>query len=280
MAETCPHCDGTGWKPVDRDGVHRVVRCDCWHQDLAGKLLTEARIQPRYRNCELENFVIYPNEKLREAVEHARRFADAYPTVERGLCFVGPHGVGKTHLAVAILKKVVRQTNAKALFWDTTDLLREIRNTYDPSVRAAEMSILRPVMEAQLLVLDDIGKDRFSEWVEETMNLIINTRYNQRLLTVFTSNFEDDADDTNLRALKVRVGTRVHSRMHEMCRFVEFDGADYRFKPQNAGPDDLVAMWKNRSKDAPASKESKLKALKAQLKPPRELGWSGGKAGS
>jgi DNA replication protein DnaC len=276
----CELCEGTGWRPVERDGVRRVERCECWREGLTDKLLADARIQPRYRNCELDNFKVYANETLQRAIEQSYRFADDFPRQGRGLCFIGRHGIGKTHLAVGILKRVVRRIGATAMFWDTTDLLREIRHTYGPTVRAAEMDFLRPVMDAQLLVLDDVGKDRYSEWVEETMNLIVNTRYNQNLSTIFTSNFLDDPDVANPNALKVRVGLRIHSRMHEMCTFVEFEGADYRFRPPNAGPDDLVTLWKTRTKDPDTLPTGKPKAARAQLKPPRELGWPGGKAGS
>jgi DNA replication protein DnaC len=274
----CSICDDTGWKPVEADGIRRVVRCDCWRAGLTTRLLDDARIQPRYRKCELNNFVTYPNEGLAAAVAHARRFVDQFPAVDKGLFFIGPHGIGKTHLAVGILKEIVKKTGARTLFYDTTDLLREIRHTYNATVRAVEMDILRPVLEADLLVLDDIGKDRFSEWVEETMNLIVNTRYNERKTTIFTSNFEDNPDVEDPNALKVRVGLRIHSRLNEMCSFVEYDGADYRHRPPNAGDEDLVMLWKRNPRRRTSLPNRTEARAKAQLKPPKELGWSGGKA--
>ena len=102
-------------------------------------------------------------------------------------------------------------------------------------------------MEADLLVLDDLGSEKTSEWVEETMNLIVNTRYNERRLTIFTSNYDDTPEvetETQDFTLKERIGFRIHSRLHEMCEFLEFDGADFRHAPPNAGGDDLLAMWK------------------------------------
>ena len=147
---------------------------------------------------------------------------------------------------MAVLRRVILTKGARGLFYDTRDLLRVIRSTYNPLVRTAEMDILRPVMEAELLVLDDMGAEKTSEWVEETMNLIVNTRYNERRHTIFTSNYEDTPDESerHRESLKERIGFRIHSRLHEMCDFLEYDGADYRHLPPNGGVDDLVTLWK------------------------------------
>jgi DNA replication protein DnaC len=276
----CPLCDDTGWRPVDERGVRRVVRCDCWRDQVGAKRLAEANVPKRYQHCTLGNFTAY-NESLERAVSQARRVAEAYPAISAGLFLEGQPGVGKTHLAAAVLKQVIQTTGARGVFYDTRDLLRIIRSTYDPSIRTTELEILRPVMNADLLVLDDLGAEKTSEWVEETMNLIVNTRYNERRVTIFTSNYVDIPDDTDPNALIFRIGHRMRSRLHEMCEFIVMDGADYREMPTNGGVDDLVAMWKMRKKGPLPSPGRGGRQARAQLRDGKgDLKWSGGRAGS
>jgi DNA replication protein DnaC len=279
----CDLCDDTGWKPVERGGVRRVVRCECRLQKIGQERLADANIPKRYQHCTIANFTAY-NESLEKAALQAHDIADAFPVVGKGLFLEGQPGVGKTHLAVAVLKQVIQATAARGVFYDTRDLLRIIRSTYDPSIRTTELEVLRPVMQADLLVLDDLGAEKTSEWVEETMNLIVNTRYNERRLTIFTSNYEDIPDDTDPNSLLFRIGHRMRSRLHEMCEFVIMDGADYREMPVNGGVDDLLAMWKMRKKVLPSPARSGRQA-RAQLREPvrdgrADLKWPGGRAGS
>ena len=273
----CSLCDDTGWRPIEEAGVRRVARCDCWRDALGHKLLAEARIPPRYQRCDLTNFLTYPNEELIRALARAREFADAFPVVDKALLLIGPPGVGKTHIAVAVLRQVIQTRGARGLYYDTRTLLSSIRSTYNPVIRTAEMDILRPVMEAELLVLDDLGAERLTDWVEETMNLIVNTRYNDEKPTIFTSNYEDVPDKEDMNSLLVRIGFRMHSRLREMCEFLEYDGPDYRFLPPNAGPEDLYKLWKAQPRrKLPAKTSTRARAQLGTGK--RELGWSGGKA--
>ena len=281
----CALCDDTGWKTIDVDGIARVTRCDCTQVTLRERRIKEARIPPRYQRCTLDNLVTYDNELFLKALGKAQRFADSYPAVEKGLMLIGPPGIGKTHIAVAVLRRVITGTGARGLYYDTRALLRDIRSTYNPALHMAEMDLLRPVMDAELLVLDDLGAERLTDWVEETMNLVVNTRYNERRPTIFTSNHEDVPDETDMNSLLVRVGFRMHSRLREMCDFLEYDGPDYRDLPPNAGADDLYKLWQGRPRrklpvKAAGQARAQLRAPARERDGRGELKWPGGRAGS
>ena len=281
----CAICNDTGWKSIEVDGVSRVTRCECMRESAAARRLAEARIPRRYQHCDLANYTAY-NEKLTKALQHATRLAEGFPVVERGLLLLGPPGVGKTHLAVAILRQVITARGARGIFYDTRDLLRMIRSTYDQANQVAEIDVLRPVIEADMLVLDDLGAEKTSEWVEETLNLIVNSRYSARRTTVFTSNYEEKGDDTSdPDSLLCRIGYRMRSRLHEMCELLDLDGADYRQLPPNGGVDDLVTLWKLRTKASrkttlPSRSAGQARAQVRERDGKADLKWSGGRAGS
>jgi len=277
----CPLCDDSGWKTLERDGQRVVERCECWRQETAARALAAANIPKRYEHCNLETFITYENEGLLRAVAACRRFTAQFPVVEKGLFLIGPPGIGKSHLSVAVLRQVIATRGGRGRFYSVPELLRVIRGTYSAVVRTAEMDILQPVMDCDILVLDDLGKEKTSEWVEETLNLIVDTRYNERRATIFTSNFEEKEDRTDPDSLLARVGFRMHSRLYEMCEFLEYDGADYRHLPPNAGAADLFNLWKlqRRPGKMPVRAASQAKAqLRGDGK--ADLKWPGGRAGS
>ncbi len=280
----CQICNGTGWKAITADGVERVVRCDCWRESTTGRLIAEARIPRRYHHCSLSDFATYDNETLEEALVRARRFAEEFPVVPRGLFFLGDPGVGKTHLAAAILRQVVLTRGARGLFYDTRDLLKVIRGTYNAVVKTTELDVLRPVMDADILVLDDLGAEKTSEWVEETLNLIVNTRYNERRVTIFTSNYPDVPPESSpdVISLHDRIGFRMRSRLHEMCDFLELEGADYRMLLPNEGGQALKRNWEERRMRSKLNQASRSpRQAKAHLRDGKaDLNWPGGRAGT
>ena len=283
----CPDCRGTGWCTRTVDGTRRAERCGCWRVGVAEQMLARARIPARYARCDFSTFVTYDNEKLQRAFRKAGEFAATFPAVDKGLLFIGPSGIGKTHIAVSVLREVVLK-GIRGVYYDTRTLLSTIRSTYNPVTRASEAEVLDEVMGAELLVLDDLGAERLTDWVEETMHLVVNTRYNERRPTLFTTNYED-VSEQEMDSLCVRVGYRLLSRLREMCEFLEYDGPDYREFDHPPTAESLFQRWKIRpSRDggpspSPAGRLPKRTSTRARARIPEgqlDLGWAGGKAGT
>jgi len=285
----CPHCEGSGWKVVERttEGAQALaadrpgagagepkmvwaVPCDCTTGDRTERALQRARVPERYRHCDFENYetdndienvsreqMAAWNRSLAQAKLMVQRFADEFPVgSEHGLLLMGPCGVGKTHLAVSAMKSIVLRGHS-GLFYDYRELLKAIQDSYNPESQATEMSVLEPVLKAEILVLDDVGSSKPSLWALETVGHVLNTRYNEKRVTLLTTNFLDSdagspaGNSTNgapparvagMRAptiedsLTERVGKRIRSRLYEMCRTVEINAADYRKEIRHAGP--------------------------------------------
>jgi DNA replication protein DnaC len=241
--QSCPICGGTGWKDVV-GSERRVTRCNCYWQTQAKHLLGVSEIPARYVDCEFLNYETGGNDGLAAAKIKIETWAGQYPVDRSGLLLVGPSGVGKTHLSVAALKQLT-QKGVHCLFCDYRELLKKIQNSYNPSVQTTELDLLRPIFETEVVLLDDLGAVKPSEWVWDTVSLILNARYNEKLTTIITSNFLDGASaaaervDGPRRAAREetlgdRIGERMRSRLFEMCRLVQVNGKDYRQKFRSA----------------------------------------------
>ena len=230
--DSCPKCHGSGWEHIVRDGVAGVVRCECIRGSRFERLLARANIPSRYQHCELDNFA-----KSSTTTEIARvaaeKFVAEYPMPQPfGLLFMGPQGIGKTHLAVGIIKELIRQKSIPCLFCTFPELLKEIQNSYNPSTQASEMAILEPILDTQVLVLDELGAQKPSDWVRDQVSYVLNYRYNENKVTIITTNFMDHPAEASKPAvadtLAQRIGDRIRSRLFEMCKDIKMDGKDFR----------------------------------------------------
>jgi DNA replication protein DnaC len=222
-ASICSKCGGSGWEPVEGKGVRE---CECKRQSRPHTLLNVAKIPARYYKCSFEGFEI-TCPSIQRALMLSRKYVDEYP-LDRGILFIGTCGVGKTHLSCAILTGLIRK-GVSGLFYDFRDLLKEIQESYNPNTHSSELSILRPVFDADVLVLDELGANKPTEWVQETITHIITRRYNERKATIFTSNYPD-LGPTGAETLSDRIGVRLRSRLKEMCRLILIESDDYREK--------------------------------------------------
>ena len=206
-----------------------VRRCQCADSERIERLIAEARIPKRYEHCDLDSYLpVRDYESQKKAKLFVQRFIDKYPQVDVGLLFLGPCGVGKTHLAVSLLKRVIKEKWDGGLFYDFRDLLREIQASWNSVSQTSEWEVLRPVLEAKILVLDELGANKPTEWVRDTIAHIINCRYNEKKLTIFTSNYLDSPLKQGEETLTDRIGARLRSRLYEMCTEVEISGVDFR----------------------------------------------------
>ncbi len=244
--------------------IRRVwaVPCDCTGTDRAARTMSRARIPRRYEHCDFDNFDtdLYDanregagwNRSLEQSKLVVEAFARDYPVgTETGLLIMGPCGAGKTHLAVAALRQIVLRGHT-GLFYDYRELLKEIQGSYNPENQSTELGVLEPVLTADVLLLDDLGASKPSPWAMETVGHILNSRYNERRITLLTTNYFDTAGTapppatsrlpsgqsvTTARedTLSDRLGGRVRSRLYEMCRTIELFAPDYRKEVRQAG---------------------------------------------
>jgi len=265
--ENCTLCRGTGWKLIARtDGARGsvAVACDCGMEERASRAIDRAHIPKRYETCDFESYetnladgktyTTQQTESLKRAKMATQAFVREYPGADlSGLLLMGNSGVGKTHLAVAALKELLRRGHT-GYFCEYGALLREIQNTYRSESEVSEIRILDPILSVEVLVIDDLGCIKPSDWVRDTIAYILNSRYveasrdlsNPRC-TIITTNYLDSSEEksavlptgktiTNRKdRLEDRIGDRMRSRLYEMCRTVEVSAPDFRREVRQSG---------------------------------------------
>lgn len=224
----CPYCFGTGMEVVSGIGARR---CRCQTPDHRQRLFQAARIPARYQHCTLANYDAGDSDSKWSAKKEAQIVLDDYLVLDgRGLLFIGAVGVGKTHLAVAILRELIERYQLRGLFCQFGALLRQIQDSYNPVSQTSELKVLEPVFDADVLVLDELGASKPTDWVRDTMMQIINARYNDKRMTIFTTNYLDSRknEKDSAETLEDRIGVAPRSRLYEMCKTVVIEGEDYR----------------------------------------------------
>jgi len=244
---TCAICGGSGWKIIEREGVSGAEKCECINAGREQRTEARAKIPPLYQRASFENFFM-PEENpiaakgLAEVKLNVRGYVREYPVLSKpGLMFIGAPGTGKTHLAVAALRSLIAR-GFEGLFYDFQALLNHIRNGYDQASGTMDREAYRAALESEILVLDDLGAHRVTDWVEDTVTSIVTHRCNNRRATIVTTNLRDpeagDKRGSGLQEdlhskffLEERIGMRARSRLFEMCKLIKMpDAGDYRLK--------------------------------------------------
>jgi DNA replication protein DnaC len=251
----CERCRGTGFEVAvsqGKDGrsVETVHVCACRRPESGqseASLLETLRIPPRYQHCVLSEFKTDGSSSvkasalmkvMRYCAEYQSRGSKSTNDKGLGLLFTGGNGTGKTHLAVAALRELATSHGVIGQFWDYHELLREIRNSYDPTTAFTEYEVLEPIINMEVLLLDDLGAWRITDWMNDTLFYVLNKRYLATRPTLITTNYPDreptakeisEADTTLRREYLVdRIGLRLRSRLLEGCAVIRLEGQDVR----------------------------------------------------
>lgn len=229
VPKTCSRCNGSGWIPLDNDSL-RVEPCGCQGDLRRRQRISAASIPRRYYHCRIGNFHDRGTGALIAAKRKVQEFVDEWPMQRdgRGLLLMGGCGAGKTHLAVAALLEIIQCGKpGHLLFSNFQDLIQAIQASFDDDAEVSKAALLRPLIETDLLVLDELGSQKPTPFVMDTLYYVINSRYNDERVTLFTTNYTDELNE--------RIGERLRSRLHEMTEEVRLTGVpDYRVgKGQN-----------------------------------------------
>ena len=228
--DACPKCNGSGWIFGDKDGVEYAHRCTCVLGELFTLRAERANIPERFKHSSFDNFKITDGSVgLGEAIEKSKIFAGNFESMDRGLLLQGTPGIGKTKLLCSMLNAMLkRKPGMKVMYIDWNDLVRDLGS--GESFESRDFSLINKltsrIKNSTIVMFDELGATRPSEYVKDKIYDIINTRYNRMRLTCFATNWPDD--DPQRESLQHRIGARLRSRITQMTDLCQIKARDYR----------------------------------------------------
>ena len=233
----CPKCvSNSGFiTSYDLGGQSFSRRCRCQGIDQRIKVFNQAGIPARYLDAQLSSYK--PRDLTGvEAVSRAREFAWTFTPQSRGLLIYGGYGTGKTYLAVSMIRIIALLRGYHVRFVEFSHLLSALqaefnqndRYTNSPRDRKSK-GLMQRLIEAECLMIDELGEGRKSEWAKSVLEELITKRYNASGTTVITTNYDPRRDRIGEPDhLEDRVGARLYSRLQQMCDPMPLFGGDYR----------------------------------------------------
>lgn len=238
----CLICRGSKFL-FERDSEGREVArlCDCEVRRQRIRLFNEAGIPAKYADARLVD--ARRDKDNNNAFLTFSAMAKDYQRGQHGILLMGGPGVGKTYLLCAFLHELIFRHGVPAQFRDFFHLLSDLRSGYAQD--KAESDLIQPLVEVEVLAIDELGKGRNTPWEQNILDVIISHRYNSKKTTIFTTNYTDSVETTLREPLRgkdsvaseaelvrdtllQRVGPRIYSRLKEMCHFVDMKGRDRR----------------------------------------------------
>lgn len=226
MCNKCTGGEGCRTKGImtrmHEDGELYVLKCGLYgswrNQNNMEKVMLRASIPTAYAETTIEN---YEKRTLESEKAHAYMITLANDETTQGAYIFGASGLGKTHLAVGLLKKKMEQGKT-GVFVVVPELMESLRRCFRDG--GDDFEILQALYNVDCLVLDDLGAEKATEWVAERLYLVINQRYLSNRMTVITSNCNPEEIEERLG----EQGKRITSRVLEMCKIIQLKGEDYR----------------------------------------------------
>lgn len=204
----CPECAAIRQREADRieaEEKSRQYAADRLSQKLGG-----AMIPPRFRGKTFESFLA-ADARQQKVLGVCRDYAVNFPKHHadgRSLLLLGNVGTGKTHLAAAIADYVIRNHGLNALYRTVYSILQHVKGSFDREASYSESEAFRDFIQPELLVIDEVGATKSSEFEQQTLFNIINGRYEQQLPTIVISNLAPDE-------LGAALGERCVDRLRE-----------------------------------------------------------------